>query len=295
MYQIENEYGRFCIMTHENTDFTKSTFCYTSKIGFYSLEKMSIEKMCGIDEYILIFTVAGCGEVTIGDITFSAMPKSVLIIPPKTDYSYRTDKVCKEWVCYIVQIGGKPAEPVLNALHADGRLLFNIREGMDEIINIIIHIMSFDFAGEDDFEISSSIDLYRIVFLLYNTINAQASMRRECSQITAMIYRHIKQNYRKTVSLEELSKKFYISNSQLIRIFKDDIGLTPYNFLKKYRMDRAKELLRYTILSVREISSLVGFSNASNFIKQFKSLEDMTPDAYRNICLQKLLSERDGD
>ena len=82
-------------------------------------------------------------------------------------------------------------------------------------------------------------------------------------------------------NLPLLSQKYYISVPQLIRRFRTETGMTPYAYLMHIRLQTAEMYLRYTLLTVDEISRKTGFSTTSNFIMQFRKLYGTTPNKYR--------------
>ena len=81
--------------------------------------------------------------------------------------------------------------------------------------------------------------------------------------------------------MEELAGRFYLSVNQFIRVFRAETGYTPYEYLKRYRLLKACELLRMTEIPVVEIGRRVGFPNASNFIYQFRRQMGQTPAMFR--------------
>lgn len=67
----------------------------------------------------------------------------------------------------------------------------------------------------------------------------------------------------------------------LCRLFKRQTGITCNRYLSVLRIEKAKQLLRKTELSVTEVSSETGFNSITHFERVFKSLEGTTPSAYR--------------
>lgn len=59
------------------------------------------------------------------------------------------------------------------------------------------------------------------------------------------------------------------------------MGVTPYSYLTNYRINRSKELLRSTSMSITDISEECGFLDPGNFIAQFKKRTGMRPLQYR--------------
>jgi AraC-like DNA-binding protein len=71
------------------------------------------------------------------------------------------------------------------------------------------------------------------------------------------------------------------SRCHFIRLFRGAFGLTPYQYLKTRRLERAKELLATTILSVMDVCLDVGFESLGSFTSLFTRAVGETPGAYR--------------
>ena len=63
----------------------------------------------------------------------------------------------------------------------------------------------------------------------------------------------------------KLARSVNISPSRLHQLFKDETGLPPAKYLHLLRMERARELLENSYLSVKEVMACVGFNDASHF------------------------------
>lgn len=83
------------------------------------------------------------------------------------------------------------------------------------------------------------------------------------------------------VPLSKLGRPVNLSPSYLRRLFKAEVGMTPFKYMKTLRMERAKHLLETTFLSVKEVMQTVGVNNRSHFIKDFKKLYGLTPTQLR--------------
>lgn len=88
------------------------------------------------------------------------------------------------------------------------------------------------------------------------------------------------------VPITELAKSVNLSSSRLRHLFKDSTGLSPTQYLKVQRMEKAKELLETTFLSVKEVMILVGVQDKSHFTRAFKKLYSLSPVEYRSRYLR---------
>jgi len=81
--------------------------------------------------------------------------------------------------------------------------------------------------------------------------------------------------------LSELVRVVNLSPSHLQRLFKAELGMTTFRYMKLLRMERARYLLESSFLSVKEIMKTVGINNRSHFVKDFKKLYGRTPTQLR--------------
>ena len=84
------------------------------------------------------------------------------------------------------------------------------------------------------------------------------------------------------LSLAEMANSVNLSVWRLCHIFKSDVGMPPIRYLRQLRMQRAKDLLESSFLSVKEIAFQVGLNDESHFVRDFKSTYGYSPALYRS-------------
>ena len=91
----------------------------------------------------------------------------------------------------------------------------------------------------------------------------------------------IADNYGKAIAIEDIAREAGLSPSHFTRLFRETIGDTPYQFLMRYRVERAKEKLADPSLAMIDIALGCGFSDQPHFSRIFKQFAGLTPSAYR--------------
>lgn len=91
----------------------------------------------------------------------------------------------------------------------------------------------------------------------------------------------INENLTREPSLGELAQAINLSPSRMSHVFKTELGISPKQYLKLVRIQRAKELLLNSFLSVKEIARRVGARDESHFVRDFKKECGLTPTQYR--------------
>ena len=95
------------------------------------------------------------------------------------------------------------------------------------------------------------------------------------------VYSYIRENYFKPVSLEKIAKIAKMSPFSFSRYFKKNCGAGFVEYLNKVRTNKACYLLRETEYQVHDIAMECGFASISNFNKQFRKTEGISPRDYR--------------
>jgi len=97
----------------------------------------------------------------------------------------------------------------------------------------------------------------------------------------ADVYTYIRENYFKPISLEKISKIARMSPFTFSRFFKKNCGAGFVEYLNRVRTNKACYLLRETDYQVHDIAQECGFESISNFNKQFRKTEGLSPRDYR--------------
>lgn len=90
----------------------------------------------------------------------------------------------------------------------------------------------------------------------------------------------IDKNYAEDIDLDNIADEAYFSKFHFIRLFKSIYGNTPHNYLRRIRIEHAKELLVKNF-AVSRVCMQVGFDSVSSFTGLFKKLTGTTPSAYQ--------------
>jgi transcriptional regulator GlxA family with amidase domain len=90
----------------------------------------------------------------------------------------------------------------------------------------------------------------------------------------------IDRDFAEQLDVPALAREAHASRAHFVRSFKKAFGETPHRYLLRRRVERAKELLRNTRLSVTEVSIAVGFRSLGSFSTAFHQLIGESPRAY---------------
>ena len=91
----------------------------------------------------------------------------------------------------------------------------------------------------------------------------------------------IEENFNRDVGLSELAGVVRLSRFHFARAFKATTGLPPHQYVLSRRVERAKELLQSSDMSVAEVAGASGFNGSTQFIRSFREITGLTPANFR--------------
>jgi AraC-like DNA-binding protein len=92
----------------------------------------------------------------------------------------------------------------------------------------------------------------------------------------------VEQHFQDDISVEDMAAFCGLNRSYFGKIFHDNMGKSPQEFLISYRMTKATELLKLTKLSIADIGQTVGYPNQLHFSRAFKKVYGVSPREWRN-------------
>ena len=98
--------------------------------------------------------------------------------------------------------------------------------------------------------------------------------------------KYIEQHIEHPITLQELANETNYSLSRFKSKFKEELGITPAEYITLQKMDRAQMLLKTTNSSITDIAYQLGFSSSNYFCSVFKKTLSYSPAAYRKNFTQ---------
>lgn len=235
----------------------------------------------GVSRVLMIFTLRGKGWIRSGETTWELPPNTLVTVPADTAIEYGTARTGENnWEFYWLNLTGGDVFSVARRIWTDGG-------GVHPCLNPDFFRQSFRRLHEES-DSHSSTETQRSALLqeLFHRLICErffnAENEKGSSRTVDRIREHIRLHYADRLTLEELCGEYYLSVNQIIRSFQKKTGYTPHEYLKRYRLLKACELLTGTGAPVCEIAVAVGYRNSSHFAAQFRACYGMTPTEYRS-------------
>ena len=100
------------------------------------------------------------------------------------------------------------------------------------------------------------------------------------------ILSYIHEHYSEPLHSAQVAQQFFFSKEYFCRFFKKYTGVTFSQYLAKYRVLQAEQLLSLTSKKISEIAQETGFADEGSFIQHFRKYYGLTPRNYRNDIIQ---------
>lgn len=104
---------------------------------------------------------------------------------------------------------------------------------------------------------------------------------QQTSALPRRIATYIVDHYTAPITREEIANAMQVSDDYVSRVFRKETGMTPWQFLNRYRIIQAQKLLLTTDLTITEVGDRVGFSDPAYFIRVFHRETGKSPQQYR--------------
>lgn len=231
------------------------------------------------DEHEFFLPLQGEIAVQAEGMEVKAGPGRMLYVPPKLDHSFSsTAQGSGERVIWLIQ-------DKLWRKHTSAKFKATSLPGNSLVKELIFYLLIHQKAEGLKYFISALAES-----LVESLSNAQISSSPLFSEhISGKVFDKrvqaamgfIEENPA-DLSIPRLAKESGLSPRNFNRLFLQETGLTPKEYLIRRRIERAKKLLKETRMTVTDISLEVGYNSLSKFIETFKAIEGQLPSDVRN-------------
>lgn len=132
-------------------------------------------------------------------------------------------------------------------------------------------------------ELNYSLDIYKIITELLNPQSAKTKGEISYEDSVHKVKEYTAENLNENLTIKDLAKSVNMSSSHFSRVFKQQTGFSPYDYILISRLNRAKYLLQTTNMTIASVAYEVGFNSESNFIYYFTENEGISPGKFRKL------------
>ncbi len=235
----------------------------------------------GYPNHQIIYCVRGSGVLKVGFEEYTITAGDGFYLPPGVAHEYYpTEEI---WETHWITYEGREIPNMMEYLKLVKPRVFHIHDlnSLDAIFKKMLHLMrtNYYYGGQQ-----CSVHLYQF-FIEFNRVVNMQNGSQDSAKLNQLkpVIDYINSNYRKDITLTELSEIIGLSPQYLCRLFKECLNLRPFEYLARKRIQQAKLLLLEDKRTVNEIANEVGYNDCSYFCAVFKRHEMLSPAEFRNL------------
>lgn len=265
--------------------FAKTSLIYLQEIGSLQAQKTHTSKRENLTSYLFFIVQSGSGTLAYDGVVYQLKKGDCVFIDCRKPYSHRTseDLWRLKWAHFYGsnmshiyekygERGGRPC------FHPDNLCEYEV------LLQTLYEIASSDDYVKDMMIYEKLISLLTLLMKeSWHPENTRQRSNAPKKQNLQEVKDYLDLNYKEKISLDDLSKLFFINKFYLTRIFKEQFGVSVNNYLVQIRITHAKQLLRFTDMSIEMIGAECGMSDPNYFCRIFKKIEGISPSEFRKI------------
>ncbi len=250
---------------------------FPEAIGYFPNAKHhSRSRKNGINEYILLYCLAGEGWIKINGKTIHLTPNTGYIIPENTGHKYGSS-LKDAWSIYWVHFSGVYASTFCKRFSttSDTSIKIAFDESRITLLNDIIKLLEIDFTDE-----KVELTHFKSIALLSSLCYSNALNTVLEDKISHSI-EYMKTHLNRPLTIEVLATLACYSISRYSELFKLKTGYSPIQFFIRLKIQKSCEYLYFTNIAIKEICQEVGFDDPYYFSRMFKKQISVSPSEYR--------------
>lgn len=155
-----------------------------------------------------------------------------------------------------------------------------ILDARDRFLFEELHRLS---RAEDDFgKRAASYQLLSLIYRWYGHREGEASAPSPRTDYTEKALAIMSRSLRDKLGMEDLSAKLGLSEEHFIRVFRTELGMSPFQYYTRLKIEAASGLLTSGTLAVGAVADYFGFENQFHFARVFKKCTGLSPTEYRS-------------
>lgn len=265
------------IITPSNT--ARSVFFYIQEAGYFKTQSPYFTERANLHSFLIVYTISGKGLLRYENQEYILNAGQCFYINCIHHHYYEALSN-NTWEFLWIHFNGNNALGYYEEFAKNGFRILNLCDSLSFEDNLR-KIIAINSTRDITTEINTSNYIVNILSeLLIQTATNEASLLFIPDSVKAVI-KYIDHNFHTKITLNDLEKELGVSKFHISKEFKKYAGTTIGEYIISNRLSSAKELLKYTDLSISEITEQVGINQVSHFINLFKSRENTTPLNFR--------------
>lgn len=265
-----------------NTEATSVEYLHVNHCGCEILHGTDIGSLRpdGRVDYHILYIAEGCCYVTENGKEYEAPVGSVIVYLPRERQEYKfyahTDSTS-----YFIHFSGTACEELMRKFALTGQRIFYIGKS-SRIENAFNQLIDEFHLKLPFYEYSCHSYLLAILSLISRKMTyLQSTNELHSKKLIEEVCRYMYANYSENYPISRYAEMCNLSESRFSHLFKEHTGSSPAQYILNIKIQRAKELIENTDLSILQISEIVGMQTQNYFSRVFKKHTGISPMKYR--------------
>lgn len=259
---------------HCGVDYVPPEYCYGPSIR---------------DFYLIHYIMSGTGTYVVNNEIYHLSKGDAFIVKPNEITSQRADANDPWSFCFFAFDGAHAEELLSRTLFRDGNYIVHLYDTpMDDLFNLIVHTVDTldqNKANEDILALSQLLKMLHLFSFIPNPDQLGMLTESALSDPIRRSLDFIHLNYATSISISGIAAMLSLNRSYFYRLFKKETGISPVEYLNRYRLEKARLFLANTKMPISQIALSTGFSSFSSFHRLFRIKYGQSPSEYRKAFL----------
>ena len=228
--------------------------------------------------YVIHFVLSGKGVFSMNGKKYELETGNGFLIPPGELTFYQADEL-EPWTYIWVGFSGSRAKEYVSGIGLSGHAPIFQSEEHEALYACVKDMMEHNTYG-----VANELRRIGQLHVFLSMVAKENPMEEEVGKGNQYVKRaieYIQGNYHIPIKVTDIADFVCINRSYLYSLFQEELEMSPRQFLSRYRITKAAELLLTSSLSVESIALSTGYNDAFVFTKAFKQLTGMSPTVYR--------------
>lgn len=229
--------------------------------------------------YLIHYILAGSGTFKVNNIAYHLHAGQGFLIEPNYRTTYIAD-TATPWSYVWLGFTGQGAIQLIDQLAiSETTPVFNSDDSFElaDCVNKILLIKEMTPANN---LLALSYLLRFLSCIAAATVSAVKQEQPKQNQYVEQAIQYIGQHLT-TVSVDALAQAVNINRSYLTDLFKRNLDLTPSDYIRNFRITKARHLLESSTLNIDQVAEQCGYQHTNSFTRVFKQIYGISPRKYR--------------
>lgn len=251
-------------------------FLYPLQCGFFTYDPGYALKRSSFDSFLLMYIQKGTMLLDLAGKQQPVAEKHFVLADCYQPHGYST---AEGYECIWLHFDGVLARNYYELIVSRLGNVFSMEDAFPALRKMNTILRTFEESKQfQEPLLSKYITDILTEFMIYNPGSGAAGSSTEAVE-RALVY--ISEHFTEDIPVSLLAGLAGLSEFHFIRVFRQQTGYTPHEYIVNRRMASVRYLLKYTELSIKEICFSTGFSGESVFCNAFKKHHGLTPQQYR--------------